>query len=163
LLRSLLRDGKISYMLEDLQLWDPTFTVPDYINVSLFQYYHDTPVTGVMIVKGFDGTLRCSVNPKLIEVSRSRCEGIQIAADETLMLKTRIRYGLVSFRESDVQFRYENWEIPQCIREILEAEYRSTPCVDLFIFSDEKQNFRSIVKIQTLNKMLSVTKKKFEA
>ena len=121
-------------MLQDLQLWNPIFTVPDYINLSLFQYYHDTPVTGVTIVKGFDGTLRWSVNPKFIEVLRSRYEGIQISANETLLLKTRIRYGLVSFRESDVQVRYENWEIPQCIRETLEAEYCSTPCGDLSYF-----------------------------
>jgi len=85
-------------------------------------------------------------------------KGIQIAAHETLLLKTRIRNGLVSFQDSDVHFWYGNWEIPQDIKERLEAEYRSTPCGDLFIISDEKQTLRSIVKIGKKNKIITFVK-----
>ena len=158
LLRSLLRYGKISYELEDLQVWTPGFIVPEYITKSLLQHQGANPVTGVTIMADKNGELKCSVNPKLIEISQSRYEGIQIGADETLMLKTRIRNGLVSFEESDVHFWNGNWEIPQYIRERLEAEYRSTPCGDLFIISDEKQTLRSIVKIGKVNKMITFVK-----
>ena len=145
-LRSLLRCGKISLYLKDIQLWDPTFTVPDHINQDLFQQYHDTPVTGVTIVQGTDGTLQASIDPKLIDISRSRYEGIQTAGNECLQLKTRIRNGLVSFDESDVHFRFGNWEIPQHIVESLKEEYYATPCGELYILSDEKGNLRCIVK-----------------
>ena len=158
LLRSLLRYGIISEKLEDRQVWTPGFTVPKYISESLLQKHGATKVTGVTIMQDKNGELKCSVNPKLIEISHSRYEGIQIASDETLILKTRIRNGLVSFEESDVHFWNGNWEIPQYIRERLEAEYRSTPCGDLFIISDEKQNLRSIVKIGKVNKIITFVK-----
>ena len=166
LLRTLLRYGKISYELEDLQVCTPGFIVPEYITKSLLQHQGANPVTGVTIMPDKNGELKWSVNPKLIEISHSRYEGIQIASDETLILKTRIRNGLVSFEESDVHFWNGNWEIPQYIRERLEAEYRSTPCGDLFIISDEKQNLRSIVKIGKVNKMITFVnnvKNKFNA
>jgi len=155
LLRSLLFNGIISYQLADLQLWDPTFTVPDHINQDLFQRYHDTPVTGVTIVQGIDGTLRWSVDPKLIEVSRSRYEGIRIADNETFMLKTRILYGQVSFQESDVHFRYGNWQIPQYIVESLKEEYCLTPCGELYIISDDRENLRQVVKVGTISRVRS--------
>ncbi|XP_020605395.1 uncharacterized protein LOC110044222 isoform X2 [Orbicella faveolata] len=163
LLRSLLFNGRISYALEHLQLWDPTFTVPDHINQNLFQQYQYTPVTGVTILQGTDGALRWPVDPKLIEVSRSRYEGIQIANNETLLLKTRIRNGLVSFEENDVHFRHGNWQIPQHITESFKAEYSSTPKGELWIISDDKQNLRCIIKIGTLNKMFTYVKKKYKA
>lgn len=46
-----------------------------------------------------------SVDPKLIEISRSRYEERQIADNETLMLKIHIHYGLVSFRENDIHWQ----------------------------------------------------------
>ena len=153
LLRSLLRYGRISDHLEDLQLWDPQFSPPDYIKQSLFQKHGCTPVTGVTIVSEKSGQLKCSVDPKLVEISMSRKEGIQIASNETLLLKTCIRNGRVSFLESDVHFRFGNFQIPQNIVDGLKEEYRSTPCGDLYIISDEKWNLRSTVKIGTINRM----------
>ena len=152
MLRSLLRFGKISYQVEDLQLWDPAITVPDRINQNLNQQYHHTPVTGVTIVRGIDGAFRWFVDPKLIDISRSRYEGIQIADNETLLLKTRIRNGLVSFQESDVHFRYGNFRIPQKIIDKLKEEYCSTPCGELCIISDEKGNLRTEVKIGKIDR-----------
>jgi len=146
LLRSLLRFGKISNRIEDLQLWDPTFTVPDHINSTLFQQYHDTPATGVTIVRGIDGALRYTIDPQLIEVSRSRYDGMQIADNETLMLKTRVRYGKVSFQESDTQFRYGTWKIPQNIVDSLKEKYSATKSGDLYIISDGRDGLRMVVK-----------------
>ena len=68
-LRSILRYGRISFELRDLQLWDPAFIVPDFINTELIQLYQYTPEIGVRIVQGIDGQLQWSVDPKLIEVS----------------------------------------------------------------------------------------------
>jgi len=159
LLRSLVRYGRISYQVEDLQLWEPTFTLPDCIDKILIQRYHDTPVTGVTIVQCIDGTLRWSVNPKLIEVSRSRYEGIEIADNETLMLKTRICYGKVSFQESDVHFRHGTWQIPQYIVESLKEKYRATPSGDLYIISDDREQLRVVVKIGAVNRARSALNK----
>ena len=151
MLRTSLRYGRISYEPEDLQLWDPTFTVPDHINKNLFQQSHNTPVTGVTIVQGIDGTFRSSVDPKLIEISRSRYEGIEIADNETLMLKTHIRNGMVSFQERDIRFRYGKWQIPHYIDVSLKEEYCSTPRGELCIISDEGQNLRCIVNIRNID------------
>ena len=160
LLRSLLRYGRISDHLKDRQLWDPTFTVPDHINQTLFQQYRDTPVTGVRIVQRIDGALQCSVDPKLIEVSRSRDEGIEIANNETLMLKTRILYGQVSFQESEVQFRHGTWKIPQHIVEKLKEEYWATPSGDLYIISDDRENLRQVVKVGKISRARSAVNKR---
>ena len=145
LLRSLLRHGRISYHLDDLQLWDPTFTVPDQLH-QILQQYHDTPATGVTIVRGIDGALRYSIDPQLIEVSRSRYNEMEIADKETLMLKTRIVNGQVSFKESDVQFRHGTWQIPQNIVDSLKEEYSATKSGDLYILSDGRETLRMVVK-----------------
>ncbi|XP_078380052.1 uncharacterized protein LOC144662997 isoform X2 [Oculina patagonica] len=147
MLRSLLRYGKISFELKDIQLWDPEFSIPDYIHEILIQQYRHIPLIGVRITLGKSGQLEGSINPKLIKISTSRNEGIQIATNETLQLKTRLRKGLVSFQESDVDFRYGSFQIPQHIIDGLKDEYWSTPCCLLFIISDEKRNFRCVVNI----------------
>lgn len=103
--------GMISYELKDLQLWEPEFCAADYLTHSLLQQFHDTPVTGVKIVQSIDGTLKWSVDPVLVDLSRSRYRGIQIAENEHLLFKTRVYQGVVSFDESDVHFRLGNWEI----------------------------------------------------
>ena len=159
LLRSLLRYGRISYQVDDLQLRDATFTAPDYIDKILFQEYHDTPITGVTIVRGIDRALRWYVDPNLIEVSRSRYEGIEIADNETLMLKTRIVYGQVSFQEKDVHFKHGTWQIPRRIVENLKEKYCSTPSGDLYMISDNREQLRVVVKIGTVNRARSALNK----
>lgn len=152
-LRSILRYGRISLELRDLQLWDPAFIVPNFIDTDLIQLYQYTPEIGVRIVQGIDGQFQWSVDPKLIEVSKTRCKGIMIAASETLLLKTRIREGVVSFQENDVDFRYGRFRIPQAIIDKLKEEHCSTPCGVLYIISDERGNLRTIVKIGKLNRL----------
>ena len=78
------------------------------------------------------------------------CDPKLIAANETLLLKTRIRYGRVSYEKPDVHFRYGDWKIPQHISEDLKSkkEYRSTRCGDLFIISDEKDNLRASLRLE---------------
>ena len=155
LLRSILRYGRMSFEPRDLQLWDPTFIVPESINIDLIQLYQHIPEIGVRIVQSIDGQLQWSVDPKLTEVSKSMYEGIKIAANETLVLKTRIRKGQVSFQENDVDFKYRSFRIPQEIVNKLKEEHGTTPCGELYIISDEKGNLRTIVKIRTLNRFLT--------
>ena len=159
LLRSILRYGRISFELRDLQLWDPAFIVPDFINTDLFQLYEHIPEIGVRIVQGNDGQFQWLVDPKLIEVSKSRYEGIRVAANETLVLKTRICEGQVSFQENDVDFRYGLFRIPQEVINKLKEEHWATPCGVLYIISDEKGNLRIMVKIGKLDRFLSFVKK----
>ena len=158
-LRSILRYGRISLELRDLQLWDPAFIVPDFINTDLIQRYQQIPEIGVRIVQGNDGQLQWSVDPKWIEVSKSRYKGIDITANETLVLKTRICQGLISFQENDVDFRYGLFRIPQKVIYKLKEEHRATPCGVLYIISDEEGNLRTIVKIGKLDRSLTFVKK----
>ena len=158
-LRSILRWGRISFALPDLQLWDPAFIVPDFINAELIQLHQYTPEIGVRIVQGIHDQLQWSVDPKWIEVSKSRYKGIKIAANETLELKTRIREGLVSFQEHDVDFRYGSFRIPQEISNKLKDEHWATPCGVLHIISDEIGNRRTIVKIGKVDRFLTFVKK----
>ena len=158
-LRSILRFGRISFDLPDLQLWDHAFIVPDFINTNLIQLYQHIPEIGVRIVQGNDGQLQWSVDPKWIEVSKSRYKGIEITANETLVLKTRICQGLISFQENDMDFRYGRFLIPQEIINKLKEEHRATPCGVLYIISDEKGNLRTMVKIGKFNQFLTFVKK----
>ncbi len=160
MLSSLLRFGRISYKLEDLQIWTEGFIVPKEIQQSLLQRSYTTPVTGVRIVAGADGKLRSSIEPKLVEISRSRNEGIQMGGNETIMLKTRVRYGNISIQDDDVHFMYGNLQIPQHIAVSLMENYRATPCGELYIILDEYWNLRWIVKVGKVDKWrISVNKK----
>ena len=55
--------GRISFEPGDLQLWNPAFIVPDFINIDLIQRYQHTPEVGIRIVLDVDGRLQWSVDP----------------------------------------------------------------------------------------------------
>ena len=58
------------------------------------------------------------------------------------MLKTGVRYGQVSMEENDLQFRYPEWTVPECILQKIESGHRDMPSGELNIISDEKGNLR---------------------
>ncbi|KAJ7376899.1 hypothetical protein OS493_031779 [Desmophyllum pertusum] len=150
----MLRYGAISCRLEDLQIWDPQFKAPDYIRKHLYKTYRDTPVAGVRIGLGVNDQLDWFVDTKLKELWWRKV--LQIAANEILKLKTRLRYGLVSFQEYDVYFRFGDWKIPQLIVDSLKQKYLAIPCADLCIISDEKgQSFRCTVTIGKKDELLN--------
>ena len=145
LLRGFARYGKIPdrYQIGDLQIWDPEFKVPDDIQKRLLKKLRNTPLIGVIVIKHSDGEIECFTDPKLKEFS---LDGeIQLAADEQLILKTRVCNGEVSFEEAAVQFKYGNKYIPQHIINGFKAPYRK-PNGDLYIISDNSDNFRCVVK-----------------
>ena len=158
LLRTILRHGKVSMELEDLQMWDPDFTVPEHIGEKLFQNYQDVPEAGVRIV--LDNNLRpqCYVHWELKEFTRKK--EIQMEKNETLLLKTRLRYGEASFKENDVHFRYANWQIPPHIVSSLKEEYKSTPGADVIISSKDGK-LRCKVKIGRKDKITNIVTKEF--
>lgn len=73
--------------------------------------------------------------------------GLQMDVNDSLMLKTRIRYGKVSFKREDVEFTYPGWVIPQHLVESLERKQFATHNGELFVISDEKGNLKSTVRI----------------
>ena len=150
-LRTILRYGKVSLELEDLQMWDPDFTVPEYISKNLFQIYQGVPDAGVRIVLDSNRKPQCYVSRELKEFSRKK--EIQMERNETLLLKTRLCYGQISYAENDVHFRFGNWQIPQCIFEILKEEHKSTPSADLVISALEDGKLRCRVKIGKMDKI----------
>lgn len=135
LLRTILRYGKVSLELEDLQMWDPDFTVPERISEMLFQKYQGVPEAGIRIVLDNNLKPECYVYWELKEFTRKK--EIQMERNETLLLKTRLRYGRASFAENDVHFRYANWQIPSHIVWRLKEEHKSTPGADVIISSKD--------------------------
>ena len=136
LLRTILRYGKVSLEFEDLQMWDPDFTVPEHISQKLFQNFQDVREAGVRIV--LDNNRRepqCYVSRELKEFTRKK--KIKMERNETLLLKTRLLYGQASFAENDVHFRHGNWQIPPHIVESLREKHQSTAVADLIISSKD--------------------------
>ena len=75
-------------------------------------------------------------------VKENSREAKEIAQTEALMLKPRVRHGQVSMEEGDLQFKYPNWIVPECILQKFECDHRNTPNGELNVISDEKGNLR---------------------
>ena len=145
LLRGFARYGKIPerYQIGDLHIWDPEFKIPADIKKELLENLRNTPLIGVLVVKHSDGEIECFTDPNLKEFS---LDGeIQLAAHEQLVLKTRVCNGEVSFEDVAVQFKYGNKCIPQHIINGFKAKDKK-PNGDLYIISDNLDNFRCVVK-----------------
>ena len=145
-LRSIARYGKVSYQLGDLQVWDPEFKIPDDIQDKLLTKHCHTPETGVRIVMYSDGTLECHNYQNLTKFFLD--EDIELAKDEFLVMKTRIRHGKVSFEDVDVQFKFGNVHIPQDII----SGFKEKDSADLYVISGAAKNFRLVVKRESVFK-----------
>ena len=141
LLRGIARYGKISDKLGDLQVWDPEYKIPGDIQEKLLQMYRNSPVTGVRIIRYSDGRTECRLHRNIKPLSLDR--EITLAADEKLVLKTRVREGKVSFEDADVQFKYENLYIPQYIIDSFTEKDNGKL---VYIISDREDKFRCVVK-----------------
>lgn len=155
MLKSKLRYGKISYRPEDVYILHPGFKVPEHITQSLLENFGDISQAEVKIVSDpqNDHVLRWSVDPK-----STRNEFHQIAANENLMLKTRIRNGEVSFSKDDLEFRCPNWEVPPYLVDSLRREYKTTSNGKLSIISDEKGNLRYTIKLSKEDRVVSLVR-----
>ena len=143
LLRGFVRYGKVPDQIGDLQIWDPEFKVPDDIQERLLKKLRNTPLIGLIVIKHGDGEIECYTDPNLKELS---LDGeIQLADDEQLILKTRVRNGEVSFEDVAVQFKNGNVRIPQHIIDGFKAQDEKANG-DLYIISNDSEHFRCVVK-----------------
>ena len=161
LLRGFARNGKVPDQIGDLQIWDPEFKVPAYLQEKLLHEHRKTPLIGLLIIKHRDGTIKYSPVPNLKEFSLNG--EIQLAADEQLILKTRVHNGEVSFEEADVQFKYGNKCIPKHIMDGFRAKDGGKPNGDLYVISNTSGNFRCVVKSpNNFEKVIKIAKKEFQ-
>ena len=140
-LRSFIRHGQISYREEDLQIWDPEFQFPDKIQSKLLKECSHIPLLGVRVMKLSNGLVGYHVDRDLKQFTSHG--KIQLASEKRLVLKTRVHNGKVSFEDNDVKYKYENSCIPKYIIDNLQKERADG---DLYIVSDDSDNFVAIVK-----------------
>lgn len=150
LVKSKLRYGVISRQPQDVDIWRPGFDVPEHVAQSLKKNYWNIPEAGVKIVLDpRDKSVRWSVWG----------EGADIATNEVVVLQSRVRYGDVSFEESDLFFLYPGWKIPQYIIESIKRAHRETRRGELYIISDERGNLRYKVDITLIDRAASLMMK----
>ena len=135
-LKSKLRYGLISFDSADVQFLGQEFwKIPGDLDKSLlktFKHIYDRQVKIMSIP---------SHNQQLVYVGD---QGIEMADNDLLLLKTRVINGLVSFHENDIEARYPtDWQVPVYILEDLEKKGYNGK---LFIISDEKGNLKSCIK-----------------
>ena len=140
MLKTLLFRGKISYKQSDIKIYLSGFKVPDNIERQLREEYSNTPEAMVKITWERSGELVWSVltDSKAIEKEGS----LHLQENETVMLKTCVRYGQISMEEGDLEFIYPQWKTPDFITSHLKYKCWSIPHVQLSVISDEKGNFR---------------------
>ena len=152
MLKSQLRNGKISYLPRDLEISIPGFQVPDDMTQRLLYDYGDTIQAGVKIVRDSNGELRVIVETKSKDSSRE--EIIQIADNETLLLATCVRFGKVSSDKGDLRYIHPDWKIPAYVTTSLAREYGTLPKGELYVISDEKGEIK--FKVETAGKRQKV-------
>ena len=138
MLKTRLFRGIISYEPSDIEIFLPGFKVPDYIQRELRKKLSNTPEAMVKITSERSGQLFCSflTDSKAIEKE----ESLHLKENETVMLKTCVRYGQISMEEGDLEFVHPQWKTPDFITHHLNEKYWSIPQVQLCVISDEKGN-----------------------
>ena len=136
MLKSKLRYGKLSFDSADLEFLSQEFQkIPQDIIQRLLQTTQHVQETSVKVM------LVPRHNQQLIYVGDQE---IEMADNDLLLLKTRVKNGVVSFHEDDIEARYPaDWQVPVYILEDLK---RKASNGKLFIISDEKGNLRCTVK-----------------
>ena len=67
--------------------------------------------------------------------------------ESTLLLKTRLRHGKISYREEDVNKMTEGWKPPKEIEDDLMKKWRSTADAELLIYQENTaERYRVVVK-----------------
>lgn len=144
LLKSKLRNGKISYLRNDLEAHCPGFQVPSYIDERLLLKYGkiSAGVPVKIVAEPNTGELRWMVTPESTSIAKG------MAVNETLVLETRVRYGLLSMEKGDLEFIYPSWKAPEYLTESLYRDHWATPNAKLFVISDEKGELRFLVDVR---------------
>lgn len=75
---------------------------------------------------------------------------------KTLMLKTAIRYGDISYKAIDEVERKEGWNPPRHLVSDLKHKWKNVPRAELEIYSErESGNLRAVVKDSSLSRMMT--------
>lgn len=151
LLKSKLHNGKISYSEYDLEVHCPGFRVPSYIDEILLQKYGkiSARVPVKIVAEPNIDALRWIVTPESTSVAKG------MAVNETLVLQTRVRHGLLSLEKGDLEFIYPDWKAPEYLTESLYRDYWATPDAKLYVISDEKGELRFLVDVGLKNRAYS--------
>ena len=135
MLKTRLFRGRLSYEPSDIEIFLPGFKVPDDLERQLQEKFSNTPEAIVKITWERSGELVWSV------VTDSKA--IEKLENETVMLKTRVRYGQISMEEGDLEFVHPQWKTPDFITDRLKNKYWWIPQVQLCVISDEKGDLRA--------------------
>ena len=144
MLMTRLREGRISYQKEDVEYHKPEFVVPDYMATDLLHKHSNTSDAKLVILMNERDQL-------VYQVGENNDKGwhqfIILALDDTIMLKTHLKNGKVSYEDKDLVIRYLNWRIPEDVETNLMQTFRPTPIAELFVFSDSQRNLTCIVQV----------------
>ena len=134
MLRCRLKFGRLT---NDLEIHYPEFKVPRSLKKGMHQAYG-------------------SISEALVEV-RSDGKGgyawfpytkkslVQLAKNETVMLKTKLRKGQISLEKGKLEFIYPGWITPRHLMEDLRNKYHSRSNLELYVISNEKRELRCLV------------------
>ena len=142
MLKTRLRCGQISAHHDDVELCYPGFDVPPCIRKDMWDKFCNITEAEVKIVSDGNGRLRWSADPEIKSQHNGKGKAVQLAGNETVMLKTRLRYGQISLEQGDLEFFYPHWNIPFHISKELSAQYGFFSNVELYIISDKKEHVR---------------------
>ena len=156
MLKSKLRNGKISYSRNDLEVHYSGFQVPCYIDEILLQTYGkiSAGVPVKIVAEPNISAFRWIITPESTSIAK------WIAVNETLVLQTRVRYWLVSMEKGDLDFIYLDWKAPEYLMDSLYHDYWATPNAKLFVISDEKGELRFLVDVGKTNRAYGGIRKK---
>ena len=133
MLKRKLRNCKISFDSDDVVFLSPEFlNIPGVVTQSLLETYRHTDEIQLRVI---------SVENELLVHSGD--QGIEMADNDLLLIKTRVRKGIVSFHEDELKSRYSGWNVPEYILKDLK---RNASTGKLFIVSDEKGSLRCIIQ-----------------
>lgn len=146
-LKTKLRNGILSFEEGDLK-----FLSPDFPGVS---------AEDCRILQEKWGHIG-EITVKFVSVPRDNLQavyfgdqGVEMADNDLILLKTRIRKGSVSFNKDDIEYHYPNWKVPEYILKSL----RKAANGKLLIISDEKGNLRCHVLTAAKDKVVGMKDK----
>ena len=134
MLRSRLKFGRLT---NDLEIYYPGFSVPLPIERGMCQTYRR--ISEAVVEVRSDGKGGYAWFPY------TKKSLVQLAKNETVMLKTRLRNGQISLEKGKLEFMYPGWITPRYLIEDLRIKYESCYDRELYIISNEKGELRYLV------------------
>ena len=158
MLKTRLFSGSISYRQSDIEIFLPGFEVPDELKSTLQEKYLNTPEAMVKITWEGSDQLGFFVEPNS-KAKEKEEKSLQLKENETVMLKTCLRYGRISMVEGDLEFIYPQWYTPKFIADRLKDKYWARPLVQLCVISVEKGDLRVQEVTERKEKIIGVWNK----